>query len=104
MSKREKVATSFNGRDISSQERRSRHHSAVVTSVALKRRSRQHLAVATSISKTGGHDIIKQSRQHKQGKEVAISFRGRDIRCKDQKVMTTFSCRDTKYIESRVAA
>ena len=80
---------------------RSRHHSMVATLVALKRRSRQHLAVATSIAKTLGRDIIKQSRQQKKGTEVATSVRGRDIRCKDQKVTTTFNCRDIKYKEMR---
>ena len=84
-----------------SKRERSRQHSMVATSVALKRRSRQHLAVATSIAKTWGRDIIKQSRQQKQGTEVATTFRGRDIRCKDQKVATTFSCRDIKYKELR---
>ena len=80
-------------------------------------RSRHHLDVATSIVKTGGLDIIKQSRQQKQGtkvatsfrgrdvnssiKEVATSSRGRDIHCTDQKVATSVKGRDISYTEKR---
>ena len=54
-----KVATSFSGRDISCQERRSRHHSAVATLSAKERRLRHHLAVATSVALKGGRDITQ---------------------------------------------
>ena len=50
-----KVATSFSGRDISNEERRSRHHSEVATAAASKR----------------GRDINPLSQHHIQGKQVA---------------------------------
>ena len=64
---RNKVATSFSGRDISCKERRSRHH----------------LSVATSVPKKEGRDIIQWSRHQLQGKKVTTSFSGRDISCKE---------------------
>ena len=61
------MATSFNGRDISYKERRSRRHSVVATSVTRKER----------------RGVIQWSRHQLQGKKVATSFSGRDISCKE---------------------
>ena len=66
-----------------------------------KRRSRQHLVVATSIAKTRGRDVIKQSRQQKQGKEVTTPSRSRDSHYREKEVATTFSGRDIKCTQLR---
>ena len=56
--KEKEVATSVRGRDISSEDKMSRHHLVVATVIALKRRSRQHSIVATTIPQK------RRSRQH----------------------------------------
>ena len=38
--------------------------------------------VATSVTRKEGRDVIQWSRHQLQGKKVATSFRGRNIRCK----------------------
>ena len=78
-------------------QKRSRHQPAK------KSRSRHQSAVATSVALKGGRDIIKRSRQQKQGKEVATSVSCRDIHCKGSKVTTSSSCRDISYKGRKVA-
>ena len=86
-----KVATSFNGRDISCKKLRSRHHLVVVTSVTRKE----------------GRDIIQWSRHQFQGKKVVTSFSGRDISYKERRsrhhlaVATSSNGRDISYKERR---
>ena len=80
-----KVATTPSCRDINGEDLRSQHHQAVATTGARKR----------------GRNIIKQSRQQEQVKEVATSLSCRDILCKDQKVAIKSSGRDIKYKELR---
>ena len=87
MSKREKVATTFNCRDISSTDEEvvttfscrdiSNTDEEVATSLIgrdisnKERRSRHHSEVATAAASKRGHDISPLSQHHIQGKQVA---------------------------------
>ena len=66
-----------------------------------EKRSRQHPDVATTIVQRRGRDNIRMSRQQLCRKEVATTPGCRDNSCKDQNVATSISCRDIKYEEKR---
>ena len=85
ISLREKVATSVRGRDSSSEEKR----------------SRQHLVVTTTIPQKGSRDNTWLSRHQLLRLEVASTPGCRDNNCIEQKVATTSSYRDIKYKEKR---
>ena len=78
-----KVATRSSCRDINYIERKSRHHSVVVTTLVIEE----------------GRDNTWLSRHQLQRKEVATRSSCRDINWRDQRVATTSRGRDIKYKE-----
>ena len=57
----------------------------VATSAYKERRSRHHSMVATSVALKGGRDIIKRSRHQLQRREVATSLSSPDNRSKEKR-------------------
>ena len=80
-----KVATRSSCRDINYTERKSRHHSVVVTTLVREE----------------GRDNTWLSRHQLQRKEVATRPSCRDISCRDQRVATTSRGRDINYTKRR---
>ena len=58
---------------------------AVATSAYKERRSRHHSMVATSVALKGGRDIIKRSRHQLRRREVATSLSSPDNRTKEKR-------------------
>ena len=79
----------------------------VATSVTKETRSRHHSVVATSVALKGGRDIIKRPRHQLQRLEVATSLRNRDNRRKEKRsrhhleVATSVNCHDIICKERR---